>query len=487
MSKKKLTSNVGAPVVDNQNVMTAGPRGPQLLQDVWFLEKLAHFDREVIPERRMHAKGSGAYGNFTVTHDITGYTKARIFSEIGKKTDLFVRFSTVAGERGAADAERDIRGFAMKFYTEEGNWDLVGNNTPVFFLKDPLKFPDLNHAVKRDPETNMRSARNNWDFWTSLPESLHQVTITMSDRGIPYSYRHMNGYGSHTYSLLNTGGERFWVKFHLKTRQGIRNITDEEAEAIVGRDRESHQRDLLESIENGDFPKWDMKIQIVPEKEAAGFPFNPFDLTKVWPHKDYPLMDVGVLELNRNPENYFAEVEQAAFNPANKVPGIGFSPDKMLQGRLFSYGDAQRYRLGVNHHLIPVNAARCPMHTFHRDGQMRVDGNHGGTLGYEPNSYGEWQEQPDFREPQLALDGAADHWSHREDSDDYYSQPGNLFRLMNSGQRKVLFENTARAMGDAPMKIKIRHVRNCMRADSAYGEGVAGALGISMSEVPKDE
>lgn len=481
---KKLTNNVGAPVPDNQNVMTAGPRGPQLLQDAWFLEKLAHFDREVIPERRMHAKGSGAYGTFTVTHDITKYTKAKIFSEVGKKTELFVRFSTVAGERGAADAERDIRGFAIKFYTEEGNWDLVGNNTPVFFLRDPLKFPDLNHAVKRDPKTNLRSARNNWDFWTNLPEALHQVTITMSERGIPYSYRHMNGYGSHTFSLINAKSERFWVKFHLKTQQGIKNLTDTEADEIIGKCRESHQRDLFESIEKGDFPKWNMKIQIVPEKEAANFRFNPFDLTKVWPHKDYPLIDLGVLELNKNPENYFAEVEQSAFNPANIVPGIGFSPDKMLQGRLFSYGDAQRYRLGVNHHLIPVNRARCPVHTFHRDGTMRVDDNHGGTLGYEPNSYGEWQEQPEFREPPLALDGAADHWSHREDDDDYYSQPGALFRLMNPEQQKALFENTARAMGDAPKEIKIRHIGNCLQADPAYGKGVADALGIPLSEVP---
>jgi catalase len=483
--KKRLTTNAGAPVVDNQNAMTAGKRGPMLLQDVWFLEKLAHFDREVIPERRMHAKGSGAYGTFTVTHDITKYTKAKIFSKVGKKTDLFVRFSTVAGERGAADAERDIRGFAMKFYTEEGNWDLVGNNTPVFFLKDPMKFPDLNKAVKRDPKTNLRSARNNWDFWSSLPEALHQVTITMSDRGIPFSFRHMNGYGSHTYSLINAKGERFWVKFHFKTKQGIKTLTDAEAEAIVGKDRESHQRDLFDSIEKGDFPKWDMKIQVAPEAAAAKFPFNPFDLTKVWPHKDYPLIDVGVMELNKNPENYFAEVEQAAFNPANIVPGIGFSPDKMLQGRLFSYGDAQRYRLGVNHHLIPVNRARCPVHSYHRDGAMRVDGNYGGALAYEPNSFGEWLEQPDFKEPPLGLEGAADHWNHREDDDDYYSQAGNLFRMMNAGQKEALFGNTARAMGDAPKEIKIRHIGNCLKADPAYGEGVAAAMGIPLNEVPK--
>lgn len=480
--KKKLTHNSGAPVVDNQNVMTAGKRGPMLLQDVWYLEKLAHFDREVIPERRMHAKGSGAFGTFTVTHDITKYTKAKIFSKVGKKTDLFVRFSTVAGERGAADAERDIRGFAIKFYTEEGNWDLVGNNTPVFFLKDPLKFPDLNHAVKRDPRTNMRSAKNNWDFWTLLPEALHQVTITMSDRGIPYSFRHMNGYGSHTFSLINDKNERIWVKFHFKTQQGIKCLTDQEAEAIIAKDRESNQRDLLESIDKGNFPKWDMKIQLMTEEEAKKSKFNPFDLTKVWSHKEYPLIDVGVLELNKNPENYFADVEQAAFNPANIIPGIGFSPDKMLQGRLFSYGDAQRYRLGVNHHLIPVNKSRCPFHNYHRDGQMRVDGNFGSTLAYEPNSYGEWQEQPEYKEPPLDLDGSADHWNHRED-DDYYSQPGDLFRLMSKEQQQVLFENTARAMGDAPKEIKIRHVGNCLKADEAYGKGVAQALGINVSEI----
>ncbi len=476
-NKRRLTANNGAPVADNQNVLTAGPRGPMLLQDVWFLEKLAHFDREVIPERRMHAKGSGAYGTFTVTHDITRYTRASIFSEIGKQTELFCRFSTVAGERGAADAERDIRGFAVKFYTDQGNWDLVGNNTPVFFLRDPLKFPDLNHAVKRDPRTNMRSAQNNWDFWTSLPEALHQVTITMSDRGIPATYRHMHGFGSHTFSLINADNERFWVKFHFHTQQGIKNLTDAEARELIGRSRESHQQDLYESIEKGDFPRWTMYIQVMPEKEAADCPYNPFDLTKVWYHSDYPLVEVGVLELNRNPENYFAEVEQSAFNPANIVPGIGFSPDRMLQGRLFSYGDAQRYRLGVNHHLIPVNRPRCPFHSYHRDGSMRVDGNHGSTIGYEPNSRGEWQEQPEFREPPLALDGAADHWNHRED-DDYYTQPGKLFRLMTPEQQQVLFENTARAMEGVSEEVRRRHIANCTKADPAYGKGVAEALGM---------
>jgi len=457
--------------------VTAGPRGPQLLQDVWFLEKLAHFDREVIPERRMHAKGSGAYGTFTVTNDITRYTSAKIFSEVGKKTELFARFSTVAGERGAADAERDIRGFAVKFYTEEGNWDLVGNNTPVFFFRDPLKFPDLNHAVKRDPRTNLRSPDNNWDFWTSLPESLHQVTIVMSDRGIPSSYRHMHGFGSHTFSFINAEGERFWVKFHHRVQQGVENLTDAEAGALVGADRESHQRDLFDAIEAGNFPKWKLCVQIMPEADADTVPYHPFDLTKVWPKADYPLIEVGEWELNRNPDNYFAEVEQAAFNPAHVVPGISFSPDKMLQGRLFSYGDAQRYRLGVNNYQIPVNAARCPVSNFHRDGAMRVDGNNGGTLHYEPNSYGQWQEQRDFREPPLAIDGAADRWNHRVD-EDYYSQPGALFRRMSKAQQQVLFDNTARAMGDAEEKIKRRHVDNCTKADPAYGAGVAKALGL---------
>jgi catalase len=472
---KKLTTAFGAPVPDNQNIQTAGPRGPALLQDVWFLEKLAHFDREVIPERRMHAKGAGAYGTFTVTHDITKYTKAALFSQVGKQTELFVRFSTVAGERGAADAERDIRGFAIKFYTEQGNWDLVGNNTPVFFLRDPLKFPDLNHAIKRDPRSGLRSANSNWDFWTLLPEALHQVTVVMSDRGIPRSYRHMHGFGSHTFSFINAQNERYWVKFTLKTQQGIENFSDEEATARIGADRETHLRDLYDSIEGKDFPKWTLFVQVMPEKAAATCPYNPFDLTKVWLHKDYPLIEVGVLELNRNPENHFAEVEQAAFNPANIVPGISFSPDKMLQGRLFSYGDAQRYRLGVNHASIPVNAPKCPFHSYHRDGQMRVDGNQGGATPYEPNSYQEWTEQPDFREPPLALEGAADHWNHRTD-DDYYSQPRLLFQLMTPAQQTLLFENTARAILGASQQVIDRHVGNCTQCDPAYGAGVAAAI-----------
>ncbi len=482
-NKRRLTTAAGAPVPDNHNSMTAGPRGPMLLQDVWFLEKMAHFDREVIPERRMHAKGSGAYGTFTVTKDITNYSRAKVFSEIGKQTEMFARFSTVAGERGAADAERDIRGFALRFYTEEGNWDVVGNNTPVFFFRDPLHFPDLNHAVKRDPRTNMRSANNNWDFWTSLPEALHQVTIVMSDRGIPKSYRTMHGFGSHTFSMINADNERVWVKFHFRSQQGIENLTDKEAVELVGIDRESHQRDLYEAIEEGNFPKWKVFIQVMTEEEALNMPYNPFDLTKVWYKKDFPLIEVGEFELNRNPENYFAEVEQAAFTPANVVPGISFSPDKMLQGRLFSYGDAQRYRLGVNHHQIPVNQPRCPVHSFHRDGAMRVDGNLGSTLHYEPNTYGEWQEQPEYEEPPLNISGAADRWSFREDDDNYFEQPGKLFNLMSDEQKEALFLNTAANIGAADQHIKLRHIVHCYNADPAYGKGVAEALNIPWGEV----
>ncbi len=485
--KQPLTSTGGRPIAHNENIQTAGRRGPVMLQDTWYLEKMAHFDREVIPERRMHAKGSGAFGTLTVTKDISHWTRASIFSEVGKKTELFVRFSTVAGERGAADAERDIRGFAIKFYTDEGNWDLVGNNTPVFFFRDPLLFPDLNHAVKRDPRTNMRSAQNNWDFWSMLPEALHQVTITMGDRGIPKTYRHMNGYGSHTYSFINAKGVRVWVKFTLKTEQGIENLTDSEAAALVGCDRESHQRDLYEAIERKEFPRWRLYVQIMSEEQARSHRDNPFDLTKVWYQKEYPLHEVGILELNRNPDNYFMDVEQAAFNPANKVPGIGFSPDRMLQGRLFSYGDAQRYRLGVNHYQIPVNRSRVESNHFHRDGAMRIDGNFGSLVHYNPNSYGMWKDQPSFGEPAYDGDGPVDHYDYRSDDDNYYEQPGRLFALMGDAERKRLFENTARNMEGTTTVVKKRHIRHCYLADPAYGEGVAKALGIDIADMDMND
>ncbi len=371
MSKKPiLTTTAGAPVADNQNSITAGPRGPVLLQDYQLIEKLAHQNRERIPERTVHAKGWGAHGTLTITGDISKYTKAKALQP-GAKTEMIARFSTVAGELGAADAERDVRGFALKFYTEDGNWDLVGNNTPVFFVRDPYKFPDFIHTQKRHPKTNMRSPTAMWDFWSLSPESLHQVTILMSDRGLPTSVRHVNGYGSHTYSLINAKGERHWVKFHFKTQQGHKHWTNKEATEIVGRTRESTQEDLFNAIEQGDFPRWKMQVQIMPESDVGKHWYNPFDLTKVWPHADYPPIDIGYFELNRNPENYFQEIELAAFSPSNIVPGIGFSPDKMLQARIFSYADAHRYRLGTHYEALPVNASKCPVHHYHKDGPMR--------------------------------------------------------------------------------------------------------------------
>src|SRR6202047_5295348 len=411
--KAVLTTNAGNPIPDNQNAMTAGPRRPLLVQDYQLTEKLAHQNRERIPERTVHAKGWGAFGTLTITSDITRYTKAKVFSEVGKQTAMLARFSTVAGEMGAADTERDVRGFALKFYTEEGNWDLVGNNTPVFFVRDPLKFPDFIHTQKRHPRTNMRSPTAMWDFWSLSPESLHQVTILMSDRGLPQSYRHIDGFGSHTYSFINARNERHWVKFHFKTMQDIKNWTNAEAAEEVAYDRETHQRDLFESIEKGDFPKWKFSVQIMPESDVGKHWYNPFDLTKVWPHKDYPLIEVGVLELNRNPENYFAEVEQAALSPANIVPGVSFSPDKMLQARIFSYADAHRFRLAGNADQLPVNKPRCAVHTYNADGAMRLAGTPTPDPYYEPNSFNGPVQDERFHEPPLKLSGDADRYNHR--------------------------------------------------------------------------
>ncbi|MDO4663174.1 MAG: catalase [Tissierellia bacterium] len=485
----KMTRDAGAPVENNQDTMTAGVRGLGVFEDTWLFEKHAHFNREVIPERRMHAKGSGAFGIFTVTNDITKYTKAKIFSEVGKKTEMFARFSLVAGERGYADADRDIRGFALKFYTQEGNWDLVGNNTPVFFFRDPMKFIDLNHVVKRDPKTNMRSANSNWDFWSSLPESLLQVTITMSDRGIPSSYRFMHGFGSHTYSLINENNERTWVKFHFRSEQGIQNLTDQEAEKVKGMDPDSHQRDLFESIEKGKFPKWKMYIQVMSEEEAKEMKVNPFDLTKMWLKKDHPFIKVGEFELNRNPENYFQDVEQAAFNPANNVPGIAFSPDRMLQARIMMYGDAQRYRLGVNHTQIPVNSPKGmkegDYHSFHRDGMMRVDGNLGAENHYEPNSYDNWKEDKRGFEPKQE-GGDVFRYDFRKDDSDYYTQPGMLYRAMTEDQRQVLCDNTARHMKDTTFQIKHRWIAHCYQADDDYGKRLAKSLNINIDDVDLD-
>lgn len=483
MNHKKLTNEVGAPVADNEHALIAGPRGPVMLQDVWLLEKMAHFNREVIPERRMHAKGSGAYGTFTVTHDISKYTRASVLQK-DEVTDVFVRFSTVAGERGAADAERDIRGFATKFYTKEGNWDLVGNNTPTFFIRDVHNFSDLNRAVKRDPYTNLRSAQNNWDFWTLLPETFHQTTIVMSDRGIPANYRQMHGFGEHTFSLYNDQNERVWCKFHLKSQQGIKNLTDDEATALIGVDRESHGRDLLAAIERKEYPRWTMYVQIMSEEQAKNHYENPFDITKIWRHKEYPLIEVGVLELNRNPENYFAEVEQAAFSPAHIVPGIGFSPDRFLQGRLFAYGDAQRYRLGVNHNAIPVNKAKVEVHDYHRDGQMRVDGNYGSSVAYSPNSAGQWAAQPDVMEPPMDIEGAMYHFDPKDDpTDDNFKAGGDLYRVMMEDKRAILIDNTARNMESVTKNIKYRHAVHCFLADEEYGTRMSAALNLDVNQV----
>lgn len=484
MSKKPptLTTSAGNPVADNQNSQTAGPRGPVLLQDVHLIEKLAHQNRERIPERVVHAKGWGAYGTLTVTHDISKYSKAKIFSEVGKQTPMIARFSTVAGELGAADTERDVRGFALKFYTEEGNWDMVGNNTPVFFVRDPLKFPDFIHTQKRHPRTNLRSPTAMWDFWSRSPESLHQVTILMSDRGLPTDVRHINGYGSHTFSFINDAGERFWVKFHFKTQQGHKHFTNEEAENIVGKTREYTQEDLYGAIEKGEYPKWTLYVQIMPDAEASEWEkktgWNPFDLTKVWPHGDYPLIQVGELELNKNPDNYFSEIENVAFAPSNVVPGIGFSPDKMLQARVFSYADAHRYRLGTHYEALPVNRPRCPMHHYHKDGSMRFFDNNESNPDayYEPNSFNGPAEDPAYAEPPLKLEGAADRYDHREGNDDY-TQPGNLFRLFDDDQKQRLFSNIAAAMAGVPKEIIERQLAHFDQADPEYGAGVRRALG----------
>ena len=472
-----MTTSAGAPVADNQNSLSAGARGPLLMQDWQLIEKLAHQNRERIPERVVHAKGWGALGTFTVTKDISRYTRAKLFDKIGKKTEILARFSTVAGELGAADAERDVRGFSVKFYTEEGNWDMTGNNTPVFFIRDPLKFPDFIHTQKRHPVTHLRSNKAAWDFWSLSPESLHQVTILMSDRGIPVSPRFMNGYGSHTYSLWNRDGERFWVKFHFKTKQGHKHYTNQEAEQVIGKSRETYQEDLFGAIERGEHPQWTLFVQVMPEKDAEKTAYNPFDLTKVWPHKDYPLIEVGVMELNRNPRNYFAEIEQAAFSPSNVVPGIGHSPDKVLQARVFSYADAHRYRLGTHYEALPVNAPKCPVHHYHADGAMRFFEPATGSddAYYEPNSFGGATQSTEHREPPLKISGDADRYDHREGNDDF-SQPRALFRLLGAEQQKRLGQNIAGAMNGVPAFIIRRQLALFDQVDKAYGQVVRDGL-----------
>ena len=481
MKKKTvMTTSAGNPIADNQNSLSAGPRGPLLLQDYQLIEKLAHQNRERIPERVVHAKGWGAFGTFTVTKDITKYTRAQLFNRIGKETEMLARFSTVAGEVGAADAERDVRGFALKFYTEEGNWDMVGNNTPVFFVRDPLKFPDFIRTQKRHPKTNLRSPTAMWDFWSLSPESLHQVTILMSDRGLPVAPMYMNGYGSHTFSFINANKERFWVKFHFKTQQGHRHYTNEEGAAVIGQSRESYQEELFGTIDRGEFPRWTLYVQIMPETDAEKTSYNSFDLTKVWPHSEYPLIEVGVMELNRNPDNYFAEVETAAFSPSNIVPGIGFSPDKMLQARLFAYADAHRYRLGTHYESLPVNAPKCPVHHYHKDGQMRFFRNDTGNPDayYEPNSVDGPSEAQEYAEPPLKISGDADRYDHREGNDDFV-QVRALFNLFDAGQKSRLFSNIAAAMQGIPDEIQARQLALFAKVDPAYEAGVKAALKLT--------
>lgn len=474
--KKTMTTTGGNPIADNQNSLTAGERGPVLLQDYQLIQKLAHQNRERIPERVVHAKGSGAFGVLEITEDISKYTKAKVLQK-GEKTKLLLRFSTVAGERGAADAERDVRGFALKFYTKEGNWDLVGNNTPVFFVRDAYKFPDFIHTQKRDPQTNLRSNTAMWDFWSLSPESLHQVTILMSDRGLPKSYRNVNGYGSHTYSLINSKNERFWVKFHFKTLQGIETLTNKEAEAIVGKDRESNQRDLFENIEKGNFPKWSFEIQIMSEEEAKKCSFNPFDLTKVWPHGDYPMIKVGTMTLNENPKNYFQQVEQASFSPSNIVPGISYSPDKMLQARIFSYPDAQRYRVGTHYEMLPVNRPIVEVNTYNLDGSMNFDIKEPTKAFYEPNSFDGPVEDKSYLEPDLAVGEIAKRYDHRVGNDDF-SQPRALFLLMSNSQKEQLFSNIKDAMAGVPRDIVDRQIALFEKVHPDYANGVKKALGI---------
>jgi catalase len=481
---KTLTNNFGAPVDDDQNSLTAGNPGPVLMQDVHLLEKLSHFERERIPERVVHAKGAGAYGYFEATADMTKYTRAKFLSQVGKRTEVFIRFSTVGGEKGSADAERDPRGFAVKFYTEEGNYDLVGNNTPVFFIRDPLKFPDFIHTQKKHPATNLKDPDMFWDFLSLTPESVHQVTILFSDRGTPRTFRHMNGYSSHTFKWYNEKGEYFWVQYHFKTEQGIQNLTRQDAEVMKGKDPDHATRDLYAAIKRGDYPSWRLEVQIMTPDQAENYRFDPFDITKVWPHADFPPMTIGRLVLNKNPENYFAEVEQAAFSPANFVPGIAASPDKMLQGRLFSYHDTHRHRLGPNYHLLPVNAAKaCRVDNFQRDGFMRFDSNFGGSPNYYPNSFGGPEPKPEVSEPPFKISGKAARQRYIHPNDDFI-QAGDLYRkVMTDTDRDHLIGNIVDHLGGAQKRIQYRQCAIFYKADSDYGRRVGQGLNLDVKKI----
>ena len=491
--KPTLTTAFGRPVENNQNSLTAGTRGPILMQDYHLIEKMAHFNRERVPERVVHAKGYGAYGTFTVTKEISNLTCAKIFSQVGKTTEMFSRFSTVGGEAGSADTARDPRGFSMKFYTEDGNWDLVGNNTPIFFIRDPLKFSDFIRTQKRDPGTHLKPHFRRWDYWSLSPEALHQVMFLYSDRGTPKSARFMNGYGSHTFSFWNAKGERSWVKFHFKTQQGIQNFTDADAAKMTGDNPDYSAQDLIEAIKRGENPKWTLFIQVMSEKDAETCKIHPFDLTKVWPHADYPLQEVGVMELNRNVQNYFAEVEQAAFEPSNVVPGIGFSPDKVLQNRILSYADAHRYRLGgPNYDQIPVNQAKGAPHvaTYHRDGTMVVGGNGGGSVDYEPNSFGGPVEDRAVTEPPLRIDGNAFRYDYKNDDEDYYGQPRAFWeKVLDDTGRAHLVENIVGSMTNPnmgiadPRPIQERMLKHWYKIHPDFGAAIAKGIGIEPQRV----
>jgi len=485
-NKKTLTTGFGMPVDNDLNSMTAGPKGPVLVQDVHLIEKLAHFDRERIPERVVHAKGAGAHGYFELTRDVSKYTRAKFLAKVGQRTEVFLRFSTVGGEKGSADSERDPRGFALKFYTEEGNYDLVGNNTPVFFIRDPLKFPDFIHTQKRNPATNLKDPNMFWDFLSLTPESIHQVTILFSDRGTPASYRHMNGYSSHTYMWYNAKGEYAWVKYHFKTAQGIRNFSREEADRMRGVDPDCATRDLCEAIARGEHPSWRVEVQIMTPAQAKDYRFDPFDITKIWPHADFPPVEIGRLVLDRNPENYFAEVEQAAFSPGNFVPGIGPSPDKMLQGRLFSYHDTHRHRLGPNYHLLPVNAPKAaPIASYQRDGAMRFDGNGGGGLNYWPNSFGGPAPDASFAFPAIDMAGTAARHAYVLGDVDFV-QAGALYRkVMTDKDREHLVGNIVGHLGGAKKRLQLRQSALFCKADPEYGERVAKGLGLGVDEVKR--
>ena len=484
--KKTLTTAFGIPVADDQNSLTAGVRGPVLMQDVHLLEKLGHFDRERIPERVVHAKGAGAGGYFEVTADVTKYTKAKFLSEVGRKTEVFARFSTVGGEKGSADAARDPRGFAVKFYTEEGNYDFVGNNTPVFFIRDPLKFPDFIHTQKRHPATNLKDPNMFWDFLSLTPESVHQVTVLFSDRGTPATYRHMNGYSSHTFKWYHEEGESFWVQYHFKTDQGIKTLSREEATLLSGENPDHATNDLYEAIKHDDFPSWTLEMQIMSEEEGLAYHWDIFDITKVWPHAEVPPIKVGKLVLNRNPVNYFAEVEQAAFCPGNLVPGIAASQDKMLQARLFSYHDTHLHRLGSNYHLLPVNAPKeAPEASYQRDASMRFDENGGGGPNYWPNSLGGPEPDPTASEPAFDVSDRAARTPYPHSNDDF-QQAGDLYRkVMTEKDRDHLVGNIVDHLGNAQKRFQLRQTSIFYKADPEYGTRVADELGLDIKEIKR--